>query len=355
MGPITARTTKNSTRKKSYQNPSQAQAILNKSLFNGKELQNDLNLELYDYNYRYYDPQIGRFISQDALVDKYAYMTPYQFAGNQVPNAIDLDGLEPFFPMGDGGYAIWGPIYDYLDTGPFIATSFSFSYEGDGMSITVNGTTNESFMDYYNRETPPDYVHSLGAYSVSNLPFQPSPPGTIESYSPSFMMQMSESHFINQFIYSTLDVPYVLAGAILFGRDAIHLNGEHVQGSDRMDALVYASMSLLGLRGNAASGVTATGQGHHLISKKITEALNNHKILKGAFDYSRKNSKYIYNALDDASHKGYEGWHRIYDATVVQWLQSNQSASVARFHKYLHNLHQQHWLKSRIPNVNLLD
>jgi len=81
--------------------------------------------------------------------------------------------------------------------------------------------------------------------------------------------------------------------------------------------------------------------------------LNSHPTLKGAFDYSRTNSKYIYNALDDAAHKGYQTWHRQYDATVVKWLQNNPAATPAQFDRYLHNLHQQPWLKSRIPNVNL--
>lgn len=94
-------------------------------------------------------------------------------------------------------------------------------------------------------------------------------------------------------------------------------------------------------------------QAHHLLGGKITRALNNHPTLKGAFDYSRTNSKYIYNALDDAAHKGYQSWHRQYDATVVKWLQNNPAATSAQFDKYLHNLHQQPWLKSRISNVNL--
>jgi len=73
----------------------------NRYKYNGKEEQrqefsNGSGLEMYEYKYRFYDHQIGRFISQDALADKYPHYTPYQFAGNQVPNAIDLDGLEEF-------------------------------------------------------------------------------------------------------------------------------------------------------------------------------------------------------------------------------------------------------------------
>jgi RHS repeat-associated protein len=73
----------------------------NKQLFNGYEQQDEEfndgdGLAWYDYKRRFYDYQIGRFFCQDGLADKYPYYSPYQFAGNEVPNAIDLDGLEPF-------------------------------------------------------------------------------------------------------------------------------------------------------------------------------------------------------------------------------------------------------------------
>ncbi|MBB1139132.1 RHS repeat-associated core domain-containing protein [Myroides sp. WP-1] len=107
--------------------------------------------------------------------------------------------------------------------------------------------------------------------------------------------------------------------------------------------------------GGGGKSTIATGQAHHLLGNRITRVLNNHPTLKNAFDYSRMNAKYIYKASDDASHRGYQTWHREYDATVVKWLQSNPSATPIQFDRYLHNLHQQPWLKNRIPNVNLIE
>jgi RHS repeat-associated protein len=72
------------------------QEVENNLKFNGKELNDNLSLNWYEYGFRNnYDPQIGRFHTQDPLASNYPYYTPYQFAGNEVPNAIDLDGLEP--------------------------------------------------------------------------------------------------------------------------------------------------------------------------------------------------------------------------------------------------------------------
>ena len=61
------------------------------------EFSDGMGFEMYGYKYRFYDHQIGRFISQDRLADKYPHYAPYQFEGNTVPNAIDLDGLEPLY------------------------------------------------------------------------------------------------------------------------------------------------------------------------------------------------------------------------------------------------------------------
>lgn len=48
----------------------------------------------YDYGFRIYNPQIGKFLSVDPLTSSYPWYTPYQFAGNKPIVAIDLDGLE---------------------------------------------------------------------------------------------------------------------------------------------------------------------------------------------------------------------------------------------------------------------
>jgi RHS repeat-associated protein len=68
----------------------------NENLYNDKELFDDADLDWYDYGFRNYDPQIGRFTQLDPLTDGYPYYTPYQFAGNEPIANVDLDGLEEF-------------------------------------------------------------------------------------------------------------------------------------------------------------------------------------------------------------------------------------------------------------------
>ncbi len=68
--------------------------IDNKNLYNDKELIYEADLDWYDYGFRNYDPQIGRFPQLDPLTDDYTELTPYQYASNDPILNIDLDGLE---------------------------------------------------------------------------------------------------------------------------------------------------------------------------------------------------------------------------------------------------------------------
>lgn len=51
-----------------------------------------------DFGGRVYDPRIGKFLSMDPLTQKYAYYSPYQFAGNKPLVFIDIDGGEVQIP-----------------------------------------------------------------------------------------------------------------------------------------------------------------------------------------------------------------------------------------------------------------
>jgi RHS repeat-associated protein len=65
--------------------------------FNGKENDNEVKGtgNQQDYGMRIYDPRLAKFLSVDPLTNKFAWFSPYQFAGNTPLRAIDKDGEEP--------------------------------------------------------------------------------------------------------------------------------------------------------------------------------------------------------------------------------------------------------------------
>ncbi|MFU8860050.1 MAG: RHS repeat domain-containing protein [Cyclonatronaceae bacterium] len=60
--------------------------------FTGYELEQQGGLGLYHAGARMYDPEIGRFMSQDRFKDKYPSMSPYQYAALNPVLFIDVNG-----------------------------------------------------------------------------------------------------------------------------------------------------------------------------------------------------------------------------------------------------------------------
>ncbi len=90
------------------------------------------------------------------------------------------------------------------------------------------------------------------------------------------------------------------------------------------------------------------GQNHHIISRPIAKALENHKTLRGL--YEPRDERFKTRAKDKASHCGYQKWHRDVDEEVIRWLEDNPAAKPEQLMMKLREIYNRPEMLKRFPN-----
>ena len=114
--------------------------------FNGKELHEALGgLSVYDYGARYYDPVLGRWISQDP---KTQFASPYIGIGNNPVNLIDRWGMDAGWGGSEDGSGGWFGSTGNNDPFGMYPNWFTFSDGSTGgrWNQDYTGMSNESWI-----------------------------------------------------------------------------------------------------------------------------------------------------------------------------------------------------------------
>jgi hypothetical protein len=90
------------------------------------------------------------------------------------------------------------------------------------------------------------------------------------------------------------------------------------------------------------------GQNHHVISRPIAKALEEHRALRGL--YEPRDERFVAKAKDKDSHCGYQDWHRKVDAEVIEWIKRFPAATRKQFEDFLREIYSRKAMRERFPD-----
>ncbi len=198
--------------------------IDNKNLYNDKELFDDADLDWYDYGFRNYDAQIGRFTQLDPLTWDYPELTNYQYASDEPIANVDMDGLELFNSVFENGYKeATGSLFNGLGNSLANVSASTAAHVGInaaklGVNIVRDNTN----------------VHK--ALPVLNNTLNQA---TIKAYTPGYWDQMRDGNITNKIWYDFADNTHTFFGSLIYGRKSLsHLGGGRITEKDAGYALM---------------------------------------------------------------------------------------------------------------------
>lgn len=135
----------------------------NRYKYNGKEMVEEMGLNLHDYHARQMDPVLGRFLSVDPAAHEYVDISSYTYVLNNPIKAIDPDGRRVFFVAGanndrDGWNYVnrWQQAFTNSGIGGFNRldvsrgkwgdVSFTNSYRNSGTEMYQSGVNTTNYI-----------------------------------------------------------------------------------------------------------------------------------------------------------------------------------------------------------------
>jgi RHS repeat-associated protein len=232
--------------------------------FNGKE-KDDEGMggggQTYDYGFRIYNPNLGRFLSVDPLVNLFSFYSPYHYAGNSAISCADKDGCEPELKI---------QYWNVMATDVVINSSNMTSFTVDGYrvieaAIEHMGVVHYAYA-YFNKETRNDYWESFipaGLMSTEGMSFDINN----ESF---FHFQENP----NPFLYATSYTTYVCGYGFGEGSDDGAMRG-HFYGEEGWNnggkQVLFGTIGIIFSGGTlAAGGMSASAIGYELVGMTLS-------------------------------------------------------------------------------------